>query len=902
MALLHNGKKRPVHYGIRQHLLLSLGIITAMPADAAEQTLTQWSCTSDAEGKWQCVEEVVPGKAFYRSRRTSALPTRAEDEPRVRLTTNLDWVNASQMTEEQRQHLPSGCCGAYIEPVKNYPDSELDPEQAPVRVGASATEAQGNIARLEGDVQVSQGYRQIRSDHAVIDQGARTVQLEDNIQLREPGLLMLGGSAYVNIDSGDVRMNDATYVLHEMGIRGTASRLSRAGDGVIFVDDATYTSCEPGSNAWSLVSSNISVDVNTNIVEARHVRLHIKDWPVFYFPWMRYSLSENRTSGLLFPHLSTSNDNGFDYAQPIYLNLAPNYDATLTPRLVEERGTMAEVEMRHMSRYTHSEFSGAYLWEDKGGKLGETSPDPVTGLLPYEGSDRWLINVEHIGGLKRDWSTLVDYTEVSDSDYFLDLDNATLEVSSRSHLNQAVAVGYRTDNWRSSITAQKYQTIAKTLILDENGIPQNILEFKQQYQQMPRLELNGDYRFNSTDLTLTLNHEFTLFEHADDDTPNSGAGFNRDSEDTQITGNRLRANYQLAWDRHWLWGYFRPGVQMSYLAYDLRNPVKNSTDTRPTLAVPASFIDAGLQFERDNPWRDESIQTLEPRIFYLNSRFKDQSELPNFDTSEMTFTYQQLFRTDRFTGGDRVGDAEQVTLGITTRLIDADTGREQLHASIGQIFYLADRRVSLNPLISEAVFNDPSLQENLNLTAQDDLQSLTRDQSDYAAELGAQIWGDWRVQTDILYDRDTGLVNKGNVSFRFNNQGTGVVNLSYRYTRRDENPTLSEPDQDIEQTDASFFLPVSMNWRIIGRWNHDLTNSRELEVFTGLEYNDCCWRASLVARRWLDRDDTATLPEENLVHDKGIFFQVLFKGLAGSSSSVDNILTDSIYGYQQPER
>lgn len=902
MALIPSGKKRPVHLGIRLHLLLSLGAMPGALAVAAEESLTQWSCTSDANGQWVCLEETVPGRAYYRTRRTSAVAAPGADEPRVRLTTNLDWVDISQMPEAQRQKLKlsGGCCGAYMEPVRHYPDSEIDPDQAPVRVGASSTEATGTVAHLEGDVQVSQGYRQIRSDSATVDQSARTVDLESNIQLREPGLLMLGDSAHINLDTGDVEMNHATYVLHDMGIRGTASKLSRVGDGRIYIDDATYTSCEPGSNAWSLVSSDITLDVNTNIVKARHVRLHVNDVPVVYVPWMRYSLSEGRTSGLLFPHISTSHDNGFDYAQPIYLNLAPNYDATVTPRIVEERGLMAEMEFRHLSRYTQSQFGVGYLPEDGGGNLADSSTTD-TGLSPHEGSDRWLVNLEHLGGLKRDWSTTIDYTEVSDGDYFLDLDNATLEVSSRSHLNQEVGVGYRTDNWRSAITLQKYQTIAKTLRLDENGIPQSTLEFREQYQQLPRFDLNGDYHFASTDLTLTLDHELTVFDHTDDDTPNTGSGYSRDSRNTQVTGNRLRADYELAWDRRWLWGYFRPGVNMGYIAYELNDPVKNSTDSRPSIAIPRTFIDAGLFFERENPWREGTIQTLEPRLYYLNSRYQDQSDLPNFDTAEMTFSYQQLFRSDRFTGGDRIGDAKQLTLGVTTRLIDADTGIEQFHASIGQIYYLDDRRVSLNPLLNQTVLDDPQLQQNLNPSTLDDLQLLTREESDYAAELEARLATDWRVLADIIYDDDTGLVNKGNLSLRYNDGLNNLFNLAYRYTRRDENPSLDEPDQDIEQSDISFFLPITSNWRMIGRWNHDLTNGRELEVFTGLEYDDCCWRASLVVRRWLDRDDAATLPEQNLVHDKGIFFQVLLKGLAGFSSSVDNILTDSIYGYKQPE-
>lgn len=895
------GKGYNDRHRFRRSLIFSLllpGYLPASAAFGAEETHTQWSCRNDAEGQWNCVEEVVPGKAYRNSGRVGTVRPKAEaDEPRVRLSTNLDWLDASQMTDEQRQALKGHCCGAYVEPPRDYLDSEMDPDQAPLRVGANSTEAQGTVATLEGDVQVSQGYRQIRSDTAIVDQAARTVELEGNIQLREPGLLMLGDNAYVNIDSGDVRMNNATYVIHETSVRGTASQLSRGADGIIYVDDATYTSCEPGSSDWDLVTTEIKVNVNNRIVSARNVRLHVNDWPVFYLPWIRFSLSEDRASGLLFPNIRTSNDNGLDFAQPIYLNLAPNYDATITPRHVEQRGTMAEVELRHMSKSSRSAVSTAYLWEDKGGREGEIDRDPVTGLLPHEGEDRWLVNADHEGGIKRDWSTRIDYTEVSDGDYFIDLDNATLEVSSQSHLSQQVAFGYQKDHWRAEVTTQRYQTIARTLVLDENGEPQNALEFREQYQQLPRFDLIGNYRSDS-DLVLTLDHELTFFEHRDDDTLNTGAAFARDTRDTQITGNRLRTSYQFAWDQHWLWGFFRPSVTLNYLAYDLDDPLKNQTVTSPTAFIPTAALDTGLYFERETSWFGGNIQTLEPRLFYLYSELEDQSDLPNFDTSEMTFSYQQLFRQNRFSGGDRISDADQVTLGVTTRLIEAGTGIETFHASFGQIFYLADRHVTLSPQLSEEVFADISLQQNLNQMARDDFLDLTRDQSDYAAEMAARFLNNWEIRTDILFNDDSGLINKGSFSLRYNDGNNQVFNISYRYTRRDENPNLNEPDQDIEQTDTSFFWPLVGNWSAIGRWSHDLTNSRELEVFTGLEYNNCCWRASLVARRWLDRDDIAALPDENLVHDKGIFFQVLLKGLAGSSSSVDNILTDSITGYR----
>jgi LPS-assembly protein len=291
------------------------------------------------------------------------------------------------------------------------------------------------------------------------------------------------------------------------------------------------------------------------------------------------------------------------------------------------------------------------------------------------------------------------------------------------------------------------------------------------------------------------------------------------------------------------------------------------------------IIDTGLFFERTSSLFGDHTQTLEPRIYYLHAKSKDQSDNPDFDSDELTFSYQQLFRDERFSGGDRISDAEQVTLALTTRLIDANTGIERLHASIGQIFYLDDREVALNYLAPN--------------------QELRRNDSDLAAEFGAKLTKRWRFQSDILYNDDSDRVNKGSFSLRYRGNNKARFNASYRYTREDPRFVGGEEfDADIEQADLSAYLPISRRWSLMARWNQDITNSRELEVFGGIEYNSCCWRAAIIARHWLDRDDDLLIPEEELEYDDGIFLQIQLKGLAGTGGTLDSILSDGIYGYE----
>ena len=273
------------------------------------------------------------------------------DEPRVAEVRNLDWVEADQMDIEQLLSVASTCCGAYIEPERTYPDADMDPEEASLLVNANTTETlPDNVALLDGDIQISQGYRQIRSDSARIDQTNRTVVLNGNVQFREPGLLLLGNNAEIDIDSKEVQIADATYVLHEASVRGKAKNLQRTKDGVITITDATYSTCEPGDSTWQMATSEISIDQESGFATVKNAQMRVKDIPVFYFPWIKFPVNDRRSSGLLFPALQLNSSNGLDYAQPIYWNLAEHYDATITPRLIQERGIGMEVEFRHLSR------------------------------------------------------------------------------------------------------------------------------------------------------------------------------------------------------------------------------------------------------------------------------------------------------------------------------------------------------------------------------------------------------------------------------------------------------------------------------------------------------------------------------------------------------------------------
>ena len=830
----------------------------------AEEPLAEWNCTADDRGDWQCNQQIIATSRDNQSLQTSGTGTVRKprqqqnnpEEPRVAKVRNLDWLHERDMSARQKEMIDQNCCGGYVEPERNYPDANVDPKDAPIRLNANSTEALNeHVALLEGDVQISQGYRQIRSNKATVDQIARQVDLEGDVRFREPGILLMGDSAEIDIDSKEVEFENATYVLHENAVRGSADTLTRNQDGIIVINDSTYSTCAPDDNAWQLVTNEIAIDQNSGFATVKNAQLRVKGVPVFYVPYVKFPVDDRRSSGLLFPNIETGSENGFDFAQPIYWNIAPNYDATITPRYIQKRGASVAAEFRHLNQWSYTEISGGYLTNDKGGD-DEDDIDPLTGQPRHLGEDRHLYQISHSGGINRPWSTFLDLNYASDEDYIRDLGNLSQADISQTHLQRRASIGYQTKHWNYRLRTQDYQVITRGLA--------------DQYSLEPEISVDGYYRFENS-LVLELKNRYSIFDH---------------SNPSLVTGSRNRLDYSLGWDKRWTWGYIKPQVNFKHISYSL-DAGQNMTlaDSDPSISVPVYSVDAGMFFERDFNWLTDFQQTLEPRLFYVKSNFEDQSALPDFDTSAFTPSYSQLFSDTRFSGGDRIADNDRLTIGLTSRFINKTTGQERFRVSIAQSIFYKDRRVTI-------------MQNN----SANEIAELTRDQSPLAVEMAARFTGNWHFTGDLIYDNRDNEVDKASIGMRYNDNQSRLLNLTYRHNRQLARIFDStDIDQDIEQVDISAYVPTGNNFNWVGRWNYDFTNERELETFVGFEYNNCCWRASLVFRRWLDRQDEILLPEQNLKTNSGIFFQIQFKGLASVNSRVDTMLKNGIYGYEPLE-
>ncbi len=756
------------------------------------------------------------------------------------------WVPQSDLTEAERRGVPAYCRGRYLLPPLPYPEG-IDNDLMAVEGEADLVhyEANGNIT-LQGDVVVSQGNRTIRAGRAVLGQESRRGRLEGGVRIREPDLVMRGARAEVDLDRATAVVEDAEFLLPAPELRGQAASVARDGAGDIVLTRQVFTRCEPGNDSWRVSARQVRLPHKAVFGTARHAVVRMGGVPVLYAPYIKFPVTDDRQSGFLFPAIQYSGEDGLDLSLPYYLNLAPNQDATLIPRFVSKRGYGLEAEYRHLSRREQTTLSGAMLPRDDlyNGRLQRDDWQrqlAAGGAVPaaFEPADRWLFRVGHRGRMGR-FASRIDYSQASDRDYFRDL-GSDLGDSSRIALRQWGQISYRAGGLFMRLWGEGFQR------LDEVR--------RHEYKRLPELEILYTGRGLGP-------LEYSLWA--------SGASFDRNTEGLRginaLTGERLHLEPRLVLPLRWPFGFLKASAAYRHTTYRLHSAAEPWHDTRPRRGLATGSVDGGLVFERDLHWFDTPlVQTLEPRLYYLYQEFENQDELPLFDAKALTAGYLQLFRENRFSGLDRIGDANRLALGVTTRFFARDSGRELLRASIGQMLHFKDRRVTLR--------GRPGVEQR-------------QDTSAIAGELAGRLAGRWAVAGSLVWDPNDNQIDEASGSLRYQVDDRRVFNLGYR----------NRLAQDIDQTDLSFYWLVSARYALFGRWNHDLVSGRAIEGIAGIEYNDCCWRVRLMARRFLDQPAARSF--ENVDADEGVFLQIVLKGLAGFGGRMESVLERGIRGYR----
>ena len=816
-----------------------------------------------------------------------ALPLSAQPQQSA---AELAWVARENLPEDLLALCPRSCSGMYVEPDINSENSHLNPSDAGLEIISDLFEANGqeNISVMQGDVELIQGWRQVEADQVKILQDEERIEMTGDIQLREPGMLITGRAASIENTTQTLEFEDAEYVLHDLGVRGTAEELGRDGEGRFYVLNATYSTCEPNEDHWSLSAEEITIDENQIFATARNMTIRVGNVPIFYAPRFTFPVGEGRQTGLLYPVISQSGDNGLDITQPLYLNLAPNYDLTLAPRFIEERGAGIELEARYLNSYSFNQTNFSFLPDDKGGNDNSEV-----------GENRWLFGLSHQGNWG-DFYSQIDFNRASDTRYFEDLGSATQEINTQTYLKQFAQIGHNWDNWLVSASVLNYQTIAE--------------EFVDTYEELPKVSLDGNYSFGKFDLELA--HEIVNFDHSLDDVINSAPILQADVDGTWVTGQRVKIDYSLSRQFNASWGpVVAEGLSM-FRTYQLDEALSGFQDTDPNIQATGLRLYSETNFDRSlNLFGKNWIQTLQPSIQYLYLNTNSQTDVPTFDTRLASPSFSGLFRTNEFVGGDRVNDANKITLAVSSRIIEPSNNDRSAHFSIGQSFYFEEREVHANELIQSSIGNPENFSINdvqrlLALEAQSALTDLQQKHSNLIAEAAFNLNSQWSITTDIHLNTSNQDIERGHINLSYlGSDQLSAYNLSYRFAsdqigfRDTNNDNLIQSEElfegDTSQYDLSAVHAISNDWTLVARWQYDQALERSLEQLVGARYDSCCWSMGFYWREWLRRDDDLFFQQNDLRRDSGIFISFELKGLAGVGQSIETLLEKGIPGYKR---
>ncbi|QBM19010.1 LPS-assembly protein LptD [Marinobacter sp. JH2] len=744
----------------------------------------------------------------------------------------IDWRPRSELPPDVQAQVPVFCGGGYLPSTSASGQVPVFPAGAgsDQPLEASALDARYEVDSelyLKGDVRLRQGSFQASGSEARYNTQSGQLSLQGPMVSRGEGFLLTGENAHYSADSGQLDINTATFLLHQSELRGEASSLSRVDENQVLITDGLLTTCGPGQNDWAIVASDIELDQAEGFGSARHVRLEVLDAPVFYWPYITFPIDDRRKTGFLYPQFgSSSAGSGAFFALPYYLNLAPHYDATLTPQYIHGRGLFTEAEGRYLSRYGESVLQLGYINDDPAYK------DEVVGA----GGERWALDFSTRATFGGGWRGYGDFSVVSDEDYLSDL-NRSLEIDQTTHLQRRGGVSYSDQYQYFDAYLNGYQTVAE-----------RIADVNKPYAQLPEVLYAGEVDVGA--FQAGVESQYTWFYRDNDDL----TGLD------QANGHRLRAIPEVALPMRALWGFSRPSVSLDYTRYELDDYTLANASVDRT--VPVFEWDNGLYFDRRSSLFDIPYnQTLEPRLYYAwADADADQNDIPDFDTDVKSFRFDRLFERNRFNGGDRVGDANQLTVALTSRFNDLVTGAERARISVGQIRYFDDREVNL--------FGEGA---------------SDRANSPLAGELVLNPLDNLEIRTSGLWDHDTQKTEEGRSQLIFHSE-------DYRYLAT-LGHTYSRPDE-LEQTDIGTVFPVTNKLSAIGRWVWDSELDRTVGSLAGLEYNNCCWSFQVVHQNYLTDDEQL---------DTRLLFRIELKGLGGSGGA-SNSIGDAIYGYDERER
>lgn len=678
---------------------------------------------------------------------------------------------------------------------------------------------QDTLAEFAGKVEITSSTAQIKAEQAKIDKQSRKLEAQGNIQFQDQQIRVESEDVTLELDSRQISLTDTRYRMLQFQGRGAASNITLNGKKGVLLEDVSFSTCPEDQEDWRIEASSIEVKSGEIWGTTRHTRFYVKDVPVLYLPWFSFPVTDLRQSGLLFPRISSSNSTGLSWEQPIYWNIAPNYDATITPRLMTNRGLQLKNEFRYLTEQHRGNIHIEYMNSDS---------DFVTN------DSRYFYRLTHQGELTDKWSMQAEVNGLSDDNYIVDL-GSDFYNRADTHLFKTLEFNYYQPDMQFSASFRDFEVIG---------------DHPSSYRALPELIL--DYNlWQSEMLQLRLHSELAYFDNG---------------EPTDPKAARLHVEPILSLPYQTPWGEFLAETRLMHTRYQQTDIEESQLSRNVDRTIGQVRLYGSVAFERDTHWLHEgATQTLEPRIQYLYTSFDDQSRIGMYDTARLRNDFEGLFRGQEFTGLDRISDKNQLTLGVTSRIIDKNS-QEQFRVSLGQIFYFDDNRVV------EASKSD--------------------NRSAIAAELDWNITSRWFAHGEVAVAAGNDKVERSATSVEYRISDNRLIQFGHRYVR-----DLS--GERIDQIGVTASWDIAKNWQWVGRYYRDLDLHRTTESYTGVQYESCCWSLQVVWQRHLSNRFDALGNQSIDEYESGISLKFAFKGM-GQNQDSRNLLNDGLYGYRRP--
>ena len=702
-----------------------------------------------------------------------------------------------------------------VDPLVHYTNLGGDREDEQLHIDSDLSEGDFSQTEFEGRVNLRYRDMHLQAPRLRYSPESGNVELLEGGTFGSPRLAVRATDGQYNAGEDTGRFSRAEYLMkneHGMVALGAAEKvvIDRDHQEGLF-HNVTWTTCERASPVWNLKAKNLRIDNVEERAYVHDVTFHIKDMPVFYLPYLSFPVSNKRASGFLMPSAGSSSTRGLEVYVPYYFNIAPNQDATLALRPMSKRGLMLEGEYRYLDEKQYLEAQGTFLPAD----------------LKTD-DNRYSTRLRHQYRLNEQWSTDTLYQSVSDLHYLGDF-KSPVRTHDDWYFERYFRVDGRTDYGNVLF---RFQDFKRT--------DANVLPGSDPYSRLPQVHYNNAWRFGH--LEIGMFSDFTRFRK-------SGLGAANRFDNELSIGYRIDRPY----------GFLEPKASVSFTHYDFASRRDALRGQKINRTLPTLSIDGQLEFERDFNWAGDSwTQTLEPRLFYLYTPYKDQSMLPLFDAAERDLSWEMLFARNRFSGSDRIGDANQLTTAVTTRFFRHSDGQEKLNLSLGKIEYFKDRKVRLYG-------NEPERESRSALVA--------------AGKYN--IDRHWSISGISFWDMGKNEMRRDRIKLRYTLDEDRFVDLSHYYNRN-----------DYDQISLSGVWRINDRWRGFARQDYSFHASRAFNSVLGVEYDDCCWAWRLAGRHYRDS------PESNEQHN-AVYLEFVFKGLGNMGSRSGGMLENQIDGFRR---